>query len=127
MNAATLVEPPTGRFWAAMAVVCAVMGSVAAFEVSIGNWVVAIPFAAAIVGIVRRVTWGRRTAFFLGWVLLVGGFALMFPVEKGMEVPGQDALPTEVVVTEAIIVCSMALVCLHLLGVYKKSFRAGWF
>jgi len=127
MNAATLVEQPNGRFWAAMSIVCASFASVAGWTISAGNWVLAIPFALAIAGIARRVRWARRLSLVLGWLALITGFALMFPVEKGMEVPGEVPVPVEVVVAEAIVVCSMALVCLHLLGVYRKSFRAAWF
>ena len=127
MNAATLLEQPTGRFWVAMSIVCVSFASVAGWEMYAGNWVFAIPFALAILGLVRRVRWGRRLSLVLGWLALVTGFALMFPAEKGMEVPGEAPIPVEVVVAEAIVVCSMALVCLHLLGAYRKSFRAAWF
>ena len=126
MNATTLAEQPTQRFWAAMSIVCASFASVAALAISAGNWVFAIPFALAIVGIVRRVRWARRLSLVLGWIALFTGFGLMLPVEKGMEVPGEVPIPLEVVVAEAIVVCSLALACIHLLGVYKKAFRAGW-
>ena len=127
MNATTVVDQPTRRFWAAMSVVCACLASIAGVFILAGNWVLAIPFAAAIVGIVRRLRWGRRMALVFGWFSLFVGFGLMLPVEKGVEIPGHVPLPVEVVVAQAIVVCSMALVCIHLLGVYKRSFRAGWF
>ena len=126
MNATTLAEKPTGRFWAAMSVVCACLASIAGIFLLAGSWAFAIPFLATVVGILRRVQWGRRAALVLGWLSLIMGALWMTPLERGDE-PHQELVPVEVVVMQAAIVCSMALVCIHLLGVYKKAFRPGWF
>ena len=109
--------------------VCLVFAAIAAYGVMAGNvvsWTLAILCALVIVGLVRRVRWGRRWAVGLQWFLLFLGFALVMPPEAGVPVK-QPFPPLETAVLRMVVVCGVALLCLHLLGRHKKAFRDAWF
>jgi hypothetical protein len=123
------VQPVTRGFWIAMAVVCLVLAGMAVHQASLGqvfNWMVAAIAVLAIFGLVRRVRWGRRTAVGLQIVLLLLGFSMVMPPEPGVPVPGPPQ-PVETAMLHAAVAVGVALLCLHLLGHYKKSFRDAWF
>ena len=91
------------------------------------NAIVAAVLIAGLVGIVRKVSWGRRIAVIFLWGSIVISFGRLSPfgagdlMADGVEPPSPLELGLEFAA-----VCSIALVCLHYLGKYKSLFRTSW-
>ena len=113
-----------------MTFVCLVLAGLAAFLASRGNWVAWI-FAAllvlAIVGLVRRVRWGRRLALGMCWLMILVGFGSVLPPERVDGVAPPPIIAIEYAVTQMVVLCLVGLLCLHLLGRHRKAFRDTWF
>lgn len=119
--------PTDARAKLAIGVVCAVLAGIAGLMLKVGNWEIALVPALAIVGLARRVRWGRRLAVVLLWVMLLVGVGLMLPKTELDQISGSKPVPLEVAVMEFAVCVAFALLGLHLLGRYKKEFRAAWF
>ena len=117
--------PDRRRYRAAIGFVCLVLAGMAAFS-ALRLWPVAIICIAAIIGLVRGVRWGRRTALVLLWLLLISGVMLLTPPER---VDGYEpvVIPIGTLVLYAVAMGTPALAGLHLLGRYRKAFRSDWF
>jgi hypothetical protein len=81
--------------------------------------------ALAIAGIARRVRWGRRLAVGLQCLLPLAGFGAVMPPQKGVPV-SREMPPVEAAMIGAAVLIGFALVCLHLLSLWKKDFRNDW-
>ena len=118
---------PDTRFKVAMAVACIILAAMAGVPLYNGKWWFALVPALAIVGLVRRVMWGWGLAMVLLWLLLLLGVGFMLPQGEADAITGNKPVPLEEVLTKAAICIGLALVGLHLLGLYKKVFRPEWF
>ncbi len=91
------------------------------------NATVALLLIAGVVGVTRKVRWGRwiAVAFLWGWILI--GFGTINPfhagdlIAIGIEPPSLLTLGLKFAG-----ICAIALVCLHYLGKYKLLFRPAW-
>ena len=116
------------RFHAALAVVCLALAAVGAHAAFSGGWIVVGVTVLLLAGLIRRVRWGRNLAVAFFWLMLIMGvFSAMPSRIEGDQIMGRESAPVEQVVTELVVLCTVALVCLHLLGLYKGRFRKGWF
>lgn len=116
------------RFYLALAAVCLVVAAVGVHSAANGAWFGVAVSVVLIAGLVRRVRWGRNLGVAFFWLmLLMGVFAAMPSRVEGDQIMGRESASLEQVVTELVVLCSLALVCLHLLGIYKERFRRAWF
>ena len=110
----------------AIGVVCLILAAMAGLFIKAWNWGLAVVPALAIMGLVRRVRWGRRSAAVLLWLLLLVGVGLMLPQGEGDQLTGSKPRPLEDALSEAFACIAAALLGLHLLGRYKNVFRPDW-
>ena len=80
-----------------------------------------------IVGITRKVRWGRRIAVTFLWGAIFVSFGSLSPfnagdlMAEGIEPPSILALGLRLAG-----VCAIAIACLHYLGKHKSMFRPAW-
>lgn len=98
-----------------------------AMEGRLINACMAALLIAGVVGITRRLRWGRRIAVAFLWGSIIIGFGLLSPfragdlMADGIEPPSMTALGLEFAV-----ISTIALGCLHYLGKHKLLFRPAW-
>ena len=91
------------------------------------NVAVAALLTAGVVGVTRRVRWGRRIAVAFLWGSIIVGFGALSPfragdlMAEGIEPPSLLTLGLRFAG-----VCALALACLHYLGKHKSRFRPAW-
>ena len=116
------------RFHLALALVCLAVTSVGVYAATNGGWIGVGIAVLLLVGLIRQVRWGRNMAVAFFWLmLLMGVFAAMPSRVEGDQIMGVESASVAQVVTELVVLCTVALVCLHLLGIYKERFRKGWY
>lgn len=82
---------------------------------------------AGVVGVTRRVRWGRRIAVAFLWGSIIIGFGLLSPFRAGdLMVEGIEPPSLLMLVLQLSSVCAVALICLHYLGKHKHRFRSAW-
>ena len=120
-------DTPGTRFKLALGLVCLVLIAIAGLMLRAGNWLPALVPALAIVGLVRRVRWGRVLAVILFWLLLLVGVSFALPQAEFDQITGSQPQPLEVALAKFAACVTTALIGLHLLGRFKKEFRPGRF
>jgi len=114
-------------------VVASLMAAASAHQVYVAlngrmiNAAIATLLAIGIVGIMRKVRWGRRIAVAFLWVLILVGFGALSPfnagdlMAEGIEPPSLLTLGLRFAG-----ICAVALTGLHYLGKHKAMFRPVW-
>jgi hypothetical protein len=91
------------------------------------NAVVAALLITGIVGITRKVRWGRRIAVAFFWGSIIISFGALSPFNAG-DLMAEGIEPPSILTLGLRFagVCAIAIVCLHYLGKHKSMFRPAW-
>ncbi len=112
---------------ASLMVLAAIQQLYRMLEGGIENGAIAVVLACGVVGLVRRVQWGRRIAVLFFWACLLVGLGLMSPFRAGdLMVGGMEPPTMWVLGAEFLVVAAVAITGLHHLGKHKALFRAQW-
>lgn len=124
----TVVTEPW-QFQATIYFVSAVQVAMAIYEISLGTeftWAVGVVLLASTVGLIRRLRWGHAMSVVMMWLLLVVAVGSILPARiEGDEALGVESPTVATLVTQLIVMCSVALGSLHFLSKYKDRFRSG--
>lgn len=92
------------------------------FNVALG-----VVLLIASVGQLKRLRWGRRMAVLFMWLLLVFAIGDILPARiEADEALGRPPATPAQLVTQLILLCSVALGALHFLGRHKARYRPDW-
>jgi len=126
VTAAAIPERKTAGYRLSIGFVCLVLAGLAGFTVVRGGWHLTPILVIALVGILRGVRWGRRLGLFVFWMVLLSGLVMVMPPEK-VDGYTPEMVPIGTAIVRAAVLALLGLTCLHLLGRYRRSFRAEWF
>ena len=125
---ATVAEPL--QFRAPLYLVGAALLLMAAFQITRGapfNVVVGALLVIAAVGLLRKLHWGRRMSVFFMWLLVAVAIGNVLPARiEADEALGMEPATSSQLVTQLVLLCSVAIGSLHFLGKDKARFRSGW-
>lgn len=100
-------------------------GKLAAAKGYLFNGVVAVICAVGVVGLLRRLRWGRRIAVVFLWSrIFVSQGALSPPFDLTVE--EMEKISLLFLSLRFAGICVVAVACLHVLGRFKEYFRATW-
>ncbi len=118
------------QFRAPLYLVSATLSLMGVFQITRGtpfNGVVGALLVIAAVGLLRKLRWGRRMSVVFMWLLVVVAIGDVLPARiEADEALGREPATTAELVTELVLLCSVALGSLHFLGKGKTRFRSGW-
>ena len=124
----TVVAEPW-QFRATIYFVSAVQVMAAVYEITRGTeftLAVGVVILACTIGLMRKLHWGRVTSVVIMWLLLVFAIGSILPARiEGDEALGVESPSASMLVTQLIVLCSMALGSLHFLAKHKTRFRSG--
>jgi hypothetical protein len=91
------------------------------------NAVLAALLISGIVGITRKVRWGRRIAVAFLWGSIIISFGSLSPFSAG-DLMAEGIEPPSILTLGLRFAgnCAIAITCLHYLGKHKSMFRPAW-
>ena len=118
------------QFRVPLYLVSAALSLMAVFQFPRGtpfNGVVGGLLVIAAVGLLRKLHWGRRMSIFFMWLLVAFAIGDILPARiEADEALGSESATTSRLVTQLVVLCSVALGSLHFLAKVKARFRPGW-
>ena len=137
IGSAAMASPPESQapvaFRNTVFVVALLMAAVALHQIYVSlegrpvNAALATLLIAGVIGVTRKVRWGRGFAIAFLWGSIFVSFGALSPFNAG-DLMAEGIEPPSILglAIQFTGVCATALICLHYLGKYKSLFRATW-